>query len=181
MGRGKKRRKPEIHREDVTIERGAKNAFVSAGMARRVTPVIDTMFDAGHLTEAEYSALAYYRDQASRAEDDTADDGVLSPERIMGGTSASQPSGGYLPATLICTPAILETARIERDLGVLRDIARAVAVDDITLSRWCIEKHGGRERYNDKGRFVAVVPINEKRHMEMARMELRMASHRISR
>ena len=76
---------------------------------------------------------------------------------------------------------MLETGRIERDLGQLVDIARAVAVDDKSLSQWCIDKHGGRERYDGNGRFVAIVPICEKRHMEIARLELRMAARRIVR
>lgn len=152
-----------------------------AGLAHRRVPVIDTLWDAGKLTEAEYSALAYYRDQASRAEDDVCQSGPLDPEKIMGGGSGSNQAGGFLPATLAWSPAIVETGRLERDLGSLLDIARAIAVDDVSLSQWCIAKHGGRERYDGKGRFVAIVPINEKRHMEIARMELRMAARRISR
>lgn len=145
------------------------------------TPVIDTLWDAGKLTEVEYCALAYYRDQALKAEDDVAGQSVLSPEKIMGGNGGSSPVGGYIPAILIATPAILETARIERDLGSLRDIARAIAVEDLSMSAWCIAKHGGRERYNGEGKFVAVVPIAEKRCMDLARLELKYAAGRIVR
>lgn len=145
------------------------------------TPIIDTLWDTGKLTEVQHSLLAYYRDQALKAEDDVAGQSVLAPEKIMGGGGGSSPVGGYIPVTLIATPAILETARIERDLGSLRDIARAIAVDDMSLSRWCIEKFGGRERYDDKGKFVAVVPICEKRNIEMARLELKHAAGRIVR
>lgn len=171
----------EAKRIDVTPERGKRNKIVSAGMARKVVPVIDTLWDAGKLTEAEYSALAYYRDQASRAEDDVCQSGPLDPEKIMGGGSGGNRAGGFLPATLAWSPAIAETGRIERELGSLLDIARAIAVDDVSLSQWCIAKHGGRERYDGRGRFIALVPINEKRHMELARMELRMAARRITR
>lgn len=182
MKRGKKKSSGlKLVRDDVTPQRAVRNAFVSAGMARKLVPVIDTLWNTGQITAAEYSALAYYRDQASRAEDDACEANVLAPEKIMGGRAESHPIGGYVPASLICTPAIIETARIERDLGALRDIARAVAVDDVSLSQWCIDKHGGRERYDGKGRFVAMVPVSEKRHVMFARMELRMAAHRITR
>lgn len=167
--RGRKAKRMDIQREDVTPERAARSRFVSAGMARRALPVIDTLHEQGQLTDAEYSALAYYRDQASLAD--------RSPVRSCCDTS---PSSGNGPGVAILS-AMLETGRIERDLGQLADIARAVAVDDVSLAQWCIDKFGGRERYDGKGRFVAIVPICEKRHMETARMELRMAAHRIVR
>lgn len=167
---------------DVVIpEQMAMAKFERAGLAFRRTPVIDTLWDAGKLTEVEYTSLAYYRDQALRAEDDVAGQSVLAPEKIMGGGGGSSPVGGYIPASLIWTPAIAETARIERDLGSLRDITRAVAVEDVSLSQWCVARHGGRERYDGNGKFVAVVPVCEKRHVEMARLELRHAAGRITR
>lgn len=132
------------------------------------------------ISPEEHAALVYYRDQATKAEDDCAQEGTLSPSRVMGGVSGTC-AAGYIPASLLATPAILETARIERDLGELRDIANAIAVRDLSLTQWCVEKHGGRERYDGKGRFIAIVPVNEKLHVGVARMELRMAAHRIVR
>ena len=179
---GRKKKPRPIERLDVTPERASRNSIVSAGMARRIVPVIDLLWENGHITEAEYCSLAHYRNQASQAEDDTCQMNVLAPEKIMGGGShGSHPAGGYTPATMICTPAILETARIERDLGSLLAIARAVAVDDVSLAQWCIAQWGGRERYNAAGRMVAIVPVNEKRHIAIARQDLRMAAHRITR
>lgn len=140
-----------------------------ASMAYRRKPVIDQLLDTDQIDQKEYDALAYYRDQASLAE--------RSPVRSCCDTSLRGSDG---PGVAILS-AMLETGRIERDLGGLYDIARAVAVNDMTLSQWCIAKHGGRERYNGKGEFVAIVPINEKRHMAMARLDLRMAARRIVR
>jgi hypothetical protein len=162
-----------------TPERAAKNRDRSAGMATQLVPVIDELLEAHLITEREWMALAYYRDQASRAEDDCAQEGTLAPSRIMVGGGGGY--GAKTPAILLGTPAILETARIERDMGPLRDIARAVAVDDWTLTRWCIEKHGGRERYNSKGQFIAMVPNNQSRAEQEARLELRFAAARIIR
>lgn len=162
-----------------TAAREAHNDFWSAGAAVRVVPVIETLLRTGRITQMEFDRLKHYRDQAHRAEDDMADESTLSPQRIMGGCTSSPTAGKIPTAVLLATPAILETARIERDLGSLLEIARAIAVDDITLSQWCINQHGGRERYNDKGQFVAVVPVAEKRVMDKARIELRMAARRI--
>lgn len=186
MGRGKERRRKARKPNSVvarfmrpTEAREAHNDFRSAGAAMRVVPVIEIMRAAGKLSQSEFDALDYYREQAHKAEDDLAQSSTLAPDRIMGGAGSAW--GGKIPAALMATPAILETARLERDLGSLLDIARAVAVDDRSLTQWCIAKHGGRERYGPGGKFVAMVPIAEKRVMDIARLELRMAARRICR
>lgn len=172
MGKGRKKRQVAVVDYVMpTPERAARGEIVTAGMARKIVPAIETLHKRGLIDSREYEALAYYRDQASLAEQ--------SPVRSCCDTS---PRGGsdHGPGVAILS-AMLETGRIERDLGQLLDIARAVAVDDMSLSQWCIAKHGGRERYDGKGRFVAIVPICEKRHMDMARLDLRMAARRIIR
>lgn len=179
--KGRKRkqsRRMPLQRAEVTTERGAHNAFVSAGMAMRVVPVIDTLRDTGQISLSEYDALNHYRNCAHKAQDDEADAGTLAPERIMGGGGRTIISGP-LPAKWRHTPAIVETARIERELGALRDIARAVAVEDMSLTRWCIEKHGGREKIND-GNVIEILPRGRK-SIEFARLELRFAAGRIVR
>lgn len=131
-------------------------------------PSIDTLLDRKILTDREYAALAHYSDQANLAE--------RSPVRSCCDNS---PRGdGRGPGVAILS-AQIETGRLERELGSLMDIARAIAVRDLSLADWCIEKWGGRERYNGKGEFVAIVPINEKRHMDLARVEIKMAARRI--
>lgn len=162
-----------------TEAREVHNHFQGAGAAVRVVPVIETLLRTERITQSEFDRLAYYREQAHKAEDDIAGESPLSPQRIMGGVTSSPTSGKIPTAVLLATPAIIETARIERDLGSLLDIARAIAVDDLTLSQWCIRQHGGRERYSGNGKFIAVVPIAEKKVMDKARLELRMAARRI--
>lgn len=142
-----------------------ETATRTTGYRRKM--VIAHLLDTEQITQSEYEALAYYRDQASLAE--------KSPVRSCCDNS---PRSGHGPGVAILSAA-LETGRIERDLGVLVDIARAIAVDDKSLAQWCIEKFGGRERYNSRGEFVAIVPVNEKRNVAMARMEIRMAARRI--
>lgn len=155
---------PKLQRMPPTPEREMKNHFRSAGMARKLIPVIDTLHNKGVLTEAEWRALNHYRDQASLAD--------KSPMRSCCDNS---PRGGNGPGVAIVS-ALIETGRIERDLGQLMDIARAVAVDDISLTEWCIAKHGGREK---DGAIVPRGKNNGSHAIEMARMELRMAAHRI--
>ena len=164
-----------------TEPRQAHNDFASAGAAWRATPVIDTLRNAGKLTAAEHDRLSFYRDQASRAEDDIARSSTLAPERMMGGNGGGTCTTGPIPAALLFTPAIAETSRIERDLGDLREFVRAVAVDDTSLTRWCIAKYGGRERYDGDGRFIAMVPLApEKRDViGMALLDLKFAAGRI--
>lgn len=174
MARGKnKRKKGGSQKRDETLgptpERKARNNFRSAGMAKRATPVIDVLRDREEITEEEWSRLSYYRDRANHAE--------KSPVRSC--LDDTPPGGGHGPGASILS-AKIETGRIERDMGELWNLARAVAVEDMTLSQWCIAKYGGRERYNDKGEFVAVVPICEKRHMALAMLELKFAASRIN-
>ena len=140
------------------------------GNARRFVPAIDTLRKAGKLTDDEHAALGFYRNQVDTSERSPIKDS-LNKDR----------GGGEQWMSAAVVSALLAVARIERDLGSLRDIARAVAVDDLSLSEWCVQRHGGRERYDCKGKFVAVVPVGEARCLAEALQDLRMAAHRIVR
>lgn len=164
-----------------TPETMARGDFESAGMAYRRIAVIDTMYKRGQINERQHAALGYYRDTASTADDDAKRMSVMAPEKAMGGGGSSYSVGGYIPVDYCESPATLETARIERDLGNLREIARAIAVDDMSLTEWCIRQYGGRERYDGGGRFIAVVPNFERKAMETALLELKYAAGRIVR
>lgn len=180
---GNKRRKRQnvVHLviERPTPEREAKSQFLSAGMAYRATPVIDTLLALKVLTHAEWASLDHYRDQAHKAQDDEAQSSTLAPERIMGG-SRSTVISGPLPSKFHWTPAIAETARIESNLGELVNIARAIAVDDLSLTDWCVKQHGGKERI--RGNKTEIVPrgtAHGAKRIERAQMELRWAAWRI--
>lgn len=136
--------------------------------AYRRIAVIRQLRDTEQLTDDRFVRLAYYADQAALAE--------KSPVKSC---CDDTPRGNHGPGAAIIS-AMIETGRIERDLGVLRDIAHAIAVEDKTLAQWCIDRYGGRERYGRDGKFVAIVPINEKRHMKLALIELKMAADRIT-
>lgn len=168
MPRKKKKAAPKTDYIGATPQREARNATRSAGMARRIIPMIDTLHERGDLGPREYHILAYYRDQAGLAE--------RSPVKSCCDDSVG--GNGHGPGVAIMSAA-LETARLEREMGSLWELARKVAVDDWSLSRWCIEKFGGRERYDKQGKLVAIVPVNEKDNIQRARLDLRQAARRI--
>lgn len=177
MAKAKRKKKPEpIQIIGPTEEQLSRGVFVRANMAYKRVPVIETLLKAGKITQRQFDALSYYREQAHQAEDDYKRSSTLAADRVNGG--GGQSTGSGIP--IIFTPAIAETGRIERDLGSLLDIARAVAVDDLSLSQWCVKKYGGRERYNGKGEFVAIVPISERRTVQTAMLELKFAAGRIT-
>lgn len=167
MAKRKPKRPDPIQIETATPEQQGKGEFRRIGMHYRRVPVIETLYAEGKINHREYEALDYYGSQASLAD--------KSPVKSCCDDS---PGGGAGPGVGI-TSAMLETGRMEREMGCLRDIARAVVVDNWTLEQWCIHKHGGRERYDRKGRFVAMVPNNETENMGIAMLELRMAARRI--
>lgn len=169
MGKSRTKKKAKVDdRIAPTAEQQARSDFHSAGMAYKRIPVIDTMLTRGQLTDKEHLALSYYRDQASLAD--------KSP--IKSCIDFTVTGGDHGPSAAI-TSAILETARMERDMLSCWRIARAVAVDDISLTEWCIKQYGGRERYGPKGNFIAVVPVREKSVIGLALMDLKHAARRI--
>lgn len=165
----KKRARVETEeRHGPTPEQFAQGQFRKPLITHIRVPVIDTLAERGDLTNAEHAALNYYRDQAGLADRSPLKSNL---DRSVG--------AGHGPGVSIISAAI-ETGRIERDLGSLREIARAVAVDDVSLTQWCIAKHGGRERYNGSGKVVAIVPVSERRHMRTALLELKFAAGRVT-
>lgn len=113
-----------------TEHREAHNDFRSAGAAVRVVPVIVRLHEQQVLNDREFQALAYYRDQASLAE--------KSPVRSCIDFS---PKGGHGPGVAIVS-AQIETWRIERSMGQLAPLCRAVCVDDMKLEHWIQHKVG---------------------------------------
>lgn len=169
--KSKRKRRPAIHVEAPTEEQLGRSEFRRANHGHyRKIPVIDTMLARDQITPQEHALLGYYRDMASLAD--------KSPLKSCIDFSVK---GGDIGPSAAITSAILETARIERDLGSLRELARAVAVDDKSIDEWCIAKYGGRERYNGRGEFIAIVPNNEDHVTSMTLMELKMAARRIVR
>ncbi len=163
-------------RIEPTPEQQAKGNFASAGMAYKRTAVIDELLEQEKIAGKHYAALSYYRQQAHRAQDDAATHSPSSPERMMASGTGGAVTG-TIPKGMLFTSAQNEVHRIERDLGALLEIARAVAVDDMTLTQWAIAESGGRERL--QGRMVVIVP-RRRNAVKIALLELQFAAGRIS-
>ena len=118
-----------------TPEQQAQGAFHRVGMAYRRIPVIDTMAQCKKLTPRQFNGLARYRDVAIAEERSLIEDSVGKMMRgALGGGDVGLSHG------MIRTAA--EMQRLEAALGNLRDIARAVAVDDVSVTQWAATKGG---------------------------------------
>ena len=129
----RKKRVDPIQIVGPTPEQEGKGQFVRLHMAYRRVPVIDTLAQAGKLTRRQFDGLARYRDVAIAEERSPMRDSL---DKALHGRS----EGLGIPCSALRTA--IELGRLERALGSLRDIARAVAVDDITVSQWAISKGG---------------------------------------
>lgn len=163
-----KRKLPTITIVGPTHEQARRGQYErSRGSYRRV-PVIDTMMMRGQIVEPEYRALVRYRDQAELAERSTVKSCL---NDAPGGRGSSTLT---FPAAVVA--AQLDTARIESTLGGLQKIARAIALEDLTISQWCIRKYGSREKRDANDKFLCIVPIGERREKNQAIEELREAA-----
>jgi hypothetical protein len=174
MRANRKRKKPEPTAYiRPTAEQQAKGDFVTAGMAYRRVPVIVTLADAGKLSQRQFDGLARYRDVAIADERSLIRDSIGKMLDGMMGGGAGGPS-------LSTTRNAIELGYLERELGSLADIARAVAVEDVSLAQWAIRQGGSIMR--SKGLVPAVVTWFEPRRKfaEIALMEIRMAGERLA-
>jgi hypothetical protein len=126
--------------------------------------MIDTMLAKQQITAASYIPLNYYRGQAIDADRSP----IKSNIDFKGGSGNARPIGYE-------TPQQMETGRIERDLGALRDIVRAIAVDDYSISEWCVKTYGGKEV--TRGKRVSIEP--RRKHINLSLLELADGASRI--
>ena len=129
----RKKRVDPIQIVGPTPEQECKGQFVRVHMAYRRAPVIDTMAQAGKLSQRQFDGLARYRDVAIAEERSPMRDSL---DKALHGRS----EGLGIPCSAL--RSAIELGRLERALGSLRDIARAVAVDDVTISQWAAQKGG---------------------------------------
>ena len=179
MGKPRKaKRKPVEYSEDFapTPEQRAKGEFVQggnlatsaterAGLAYRRKPVIDTLRDEHKLTQRQYDGLARYRTIAVDADRSTLRSCIDFSVRSNGEGLAH-----------FGVRMNIELGRLERELGSLASIARAIAVDDETLSSWAVRNSGGREY--DRGGVIFIEPSASA--FKIAWMDIRMAGLRLA-
>ena len=110
MGRKRRKQKqaPGIVEQYLrpTPEREAHNDFRSNGMAMQVVPPIVRLHEQGVLTDQEFTALAYYRDQA----------GLADRSLVRSCCDFTPRGGGHGPGVAVLS-AIREVQRIESGLG----------------------------------------------------------------
>ena len=130
------KRKPKKRVDPIQIvgptpEQEGKGDFVRANMAYRRVPVIVTLASEGILSQREYDGLNRYRDVAVAAD--------MSPLRSCLDFSPSGTGEGQAPFGIRINR---ELGWLEGELGQLLYIARAVAVDDLSIEQWVSSKLG---------------------------------------
>jgi hypothetical protein len=139
---------------------------------RRI-PVIQTLASTGKISKRQYAALSYYRELAGACDRSPLRDSV---GKMMAGEIGGGSGAGLPPAQLRNER---ELGWLEGELGSLRDIARAVAVDDVTLSGWAMRGGSVERRRTVNGKAVIwFEPVRTA--LKYALAEIRMAGERIS-
>ena len=152
-----------------TIERLCKGSSRSAGLATKFDSPIERLRASNHLIQDQYEILQVYADQSRLAEKSPMRD---SCDFTIRGNGGGEPSPAIISARLA-------THEMEAKAGALVSILQAIVRDERSISDYCIERYGGRERYDHKGRFVAIVPRREKVVIADARRELRAVANRL--
>lgn len=190
---GKRKSKQRRHKANVrdavssftpTPERSAMGHLRRAGIAYRFDASIRKLFDDDKISPSEFEALDYYRQQSQKAQDEKPQTSPMHPEKCMGGGKGG--FGSSVPATLLGNvSAQIETARIERQVllcgQVWLDMLRFIVRDENSIPQWCINRYGGRERRDQTGRIIAIVPVSEKRNIKITLDELKCLAKIIAR
>lgn len=160
MAKRKAKRKPATDYAEPTPEQLATGAFHRELVTYRRTPVIETLFAEHKLTQRQYDGLSRYRTVAVNADRSELRSCI---DFSVRGNGEGLPHFGVRMN--------IELGRLERSLGALLHIARAVAVGDETLSAWAVRQAGGKER--ERGGVVSIEP--SAKAFKIAWMDIRMA------
>lgn len=180
MAKRKPKKLDQIIAEGPTPEQLAGGVFAETwqiadgkrARAYRRVPVIDTLWANGKLSARQYYALVRYRDVASAVDRSPLPDSVGRMGEVRG-------TGGFgMP------PALLRSAQelgsLERALGSLYAIARAIAVDDVTLSQWAMDRSGSTMRTREIGAKVITWFEPRRKALKLALVDIRMAGERLA-
>lgn len=153
------------------VDKVKGNVTVTIGKAYCRVPMIDTLHGQGLFSEDEYKALKHYQHHAIIAEKSPLKDSLANLMRISSGS-------GNGP-TINTLNAIRVRDDVERAVGSLVDILRAVVVDDVSLSQWCIAHGHSAEKCRErkKGRVCAIEPTE--RALRIAQLEMKIAAGRV--
>lgn len=167
-GRKPKRKTPAITIAEPTPEQIGKGDFTRVGMSYRRTPVIEKLYEEHKLTSRQFNGLARYRDVAIAEDSSPIEDSV---GKMMRGAC-----GGGEGLSPFHVRVAIELGRLERALGSLRDVARAIAVDDMTISDFAMSQNGALEIVRQ-----GVIKFEPSRKaFKFAWMDIRMAGERLA-
>ncbi len=140
-----------------------------AGLAYRRTPVIKTLLATGKLSQRQFNGLSRYADIANLAD--------RSELRSCIDFSVRGNGDGFDPFGVRTN---IELGRLERALGALQPIAHAVAVRDVTLAQWAIQRAGSVMRDKSLGQRIVTWFEPRRKAANIAMVEIRMAGERLA-
>ena len=171
MAKAKRKKHPVVNTIMPTPERVAGHETRRDGMAPRIVPTIDTLKARNRITEDEWKALGHYAEQKTIAEGSPLKDSIGKLLHISGGNGNGPP-----PAV---TSARLRTAYLERELGQLREIASAIAYEEITVTEWVCRNGEGRIKCENVDGVKVCKPYADQDQFGFALIELRFAARRL--
>lgn len=153
------------------LEKARNGRNVEIGKHYRRVPMIDTLHAQGLFSNDEYKALKHYRHHADIADRSPLKDSLANLMRISSG------SGNGPTVTMLNAVRVRDD--IERAVGSLVDILRAVVVDDVSLSQWCIARGHSAEKCRErkKGRVCAIEATEGA--LRIAQLEIKIAAGRV--
>ena len=153
------------------VDRSPSGRMLAIGKAYRRRPMVAILYEQGLFSQAEYKALRHYRHHADIADRSPLRDSITTLMRVAGGTGAG-PSVEMLNAIRVRDDC-------ERAAGSLRDILRAIVVDDLSLSQWAMSKAGATERCEQrKGRRICWM-VPSKKALAVAKLEITIVARRV--
>lgn len=174
MKRGRKMKRVQMEAVlGPTDEQAERYEYERHTLAYRRVAVIDTLRTTGKLTQRQFDGLARYRDIGLKCERSEIMDSCARLLHVAG-----HDAGGMSPSTM---RAMSELGWLERELGSLRPIARAICIDDMTVSEWAMCDGGSVMRERD-GRGSSVIRWFEPRrkYLQAAMLEIQMAGERLA-
>lgn len=143
---------------DIT-DKAANGRTICIGKAFRRVVMIDLLMKQNILDLGMHKALKHYRHHADVADRSPLKDSLN-----------KAPGGGTGIPSVEVLNAVRVAADCERAAGSLRDILRAVVVDDLSLSQWAM-------RTGTRQEGARIKP--HKKALQIAQLEIRMAAVRV--
>ncbi len=167
--KSKAKRRPVAEYAEPTPEQMATGAFHRELVTYRRTPVIKTLHATGKLSARQYAALHRYADIANLA--DRSELRSCIDFSVKGNGDGANPFG---------IRTNIELGRLERALGALQPIAHAVAVRDVTLAQWAMQRAGSVMRDKTLGERIITWFEPRRKAAKVTLIEIRMAGERLA-